>query len=116
MINARIIMFFLGSLLIAESVFMLIALAVSVIYSGIDFNYLLISATATCLAGLLLVLPNLKIDKKVEKRESYLIVSLAWVLMSLFGALPFFISGFIPSFTDAFLKQCRVLRLQVHQF
>lgn len=104
MIKAKIIMFFLGSLLIAESVFMLVALAVSAIYSGIDFNYLLISVAVTCVAGLLLVLPNLKIDKKVEKRESYLIVSLAWVLMSLFGALPFFISGFVPSFTDAFFE------------
>ncbi len=42
--------------------------------------------------------------KGIGKREGYLIVSLSWILMSLFGALPYLFSGAIPSFTDAFFE------------
>ncbi|MCK9255180.1 MAG: TrkH family potassium uptake protein [Bacteroidales bacterium] len=104
MLKHKIIMLFLGALLLVESVFMFVAVAISTIYSEIDFQFLLISAIITFLVGLLLVIPNFKIDKKVDKRESYLIVSLAWIVLSLFGSLPFFISGYIPNFTDAFFE------------
>jgi trk system potassium uptake protein TrkH len=40
----------------------------------------------------------------INKREGFLIVSLTWVAISLFGTLPFLISGAIPSFTDAFFE------------
>ncbi|MCB9099835.1 MAG: TrkH family potassium uptake protein [Anaerolineales bacterium] len=40
----------------------------------------------------------------IGKREGYLIVTLGWVTMSLFGALPFVFSGAIPSYTDAFFE------------
>ncbi|OGP92710.1 MAG: potassium transporter [Deltaproteobacteria bacterium RBG_16_48_10] len=37
-------------------------------------------------------------------REGFLIVSLSWVFMSFLGAVPFILSGFIPSLTDAFFE------------
>ena len=37
-------------------------------------------------------------------REGFLIVSLSWVLLSLFGALPFYVSGYIPSYIDALFE------------
>ncbi len=104
MFKHRILFLVLGSLLLVESVFMFIAVAVSAIYPESDFVYLLISATITAIVGFFMVFPNRKIDKKVDKRESYLIVSLGWVILSLFGALPFFLSGYIPSYTDAFFE------------
>jgi trk system potassium uptake protein TrkH len=40
----------------------------------------------------------------INKREGFLVVSLAWVSISIFGTLPFLISGTIPSFTNAFFE------------
>ena len=42
--------------------------------------------------------------RKIYAREGFVIVSLSWILMSLFGALPFVISGAIPSFVDALFE------------
>jgi trk system potassium uptake protein len=40
----------------------------------------------------------------INKREGFIVVALTWIIISLFGSLPFMISGFIPSFTDAFFE------------
>lgn len=104
MVKFRIILLVLGVLLLVESAFMSLSVAVSAIYGESDFASLLISAAIIILTGLSFVLPNLKIDKKVEKREAYLIVASGWVVLSLFGALPFFISRYIPSYTNAFFE------------
>ncbi len=43
-------------------------------------------------------------NKRIYKKEGLLIVGSAWILWSLFGALPFFLSGSIPSYLDAFFE------------
>lgn len=48
-------------------------------------------------------------NKNFYTRDGFAIVSLGWILVSIFGALPFVISGAIPSFADAFLKQYQAL-------
>ncbi len=42
--------------------------------------------------------------KSIGKREGFIIVSLVWVVFSLFGCLPFWLSGYISSFSDAFFE------------
>ena len=42
--------------------------------------------------------------KEASNRDTYLVVTLAWILFSLLGALPYLISGSIPRFTDAFFE------------
>ena len=42
--------------------------------------------------------------KNIGKREGYLVVSMVWIVFSLFGLLPFWLSNAIPSFTDAFFE------------
>lgn len=44
------------------------------------------------------------VKKDLIKREGYIVVTLVWVLMSVFGSLPFIFSGYIPRFTDAFFE------------
>lgn len=44
--------------------------------------------------------------KKLKERDCYLIVSLCWIISSAVGALPFVMSGAIPSFADAFFETC----------
>ncbi len=54
------------------------------------------------------VLMNIKKagSHKILPRESFIIVTLSWLLMSLFGSLPLIISGAIPNFFDAFFEMC----------
>ncbi len=104
MINIRVIAFIAGILLILEGAFMLIAAPISVIYGDPDAVYILLSSFITIITGFLLWVIFRKCKKNVGKREGFTIVSLGWVLFSLFGAIPFVISGAIPSYTDAFFE------------
>ncbi len=104
MIKYKLILLVLGALLLVESFFMGISSIVSAVYAEYDLPYLLISTGFTFLVGLMLVLLFRKTEKKVEKREAYLIVTLSWVVLSFFGAVPFYISGAIPNYTDAFFE------------
>ncbi|MDD4150010.1 MAG: potassium transporter TrkG, partial [Bacteroidales bacterium] len=104
MIKYKLILLVLGALLLVESFFMGIATAVSGYYGEYDFLHLIISTAITLIAGLVLVLSFRKTEKKVEKREAYLIVTLSWIVLSFFGSLPFYISGAIPAYADAFFE------------
>lgn len=66
---------------------------------------LAISAAITIVVGLPTFLITKNNDRKnVGKREGYLIVALTWVIISIFGTLPFLLSGTITNFTDAFFE------------
>ena len=47
-------------------------------------------------------------NSEIKKRDGYLIVVLGWLFMTIFGSLPYLISGSIPSITNAFLRPCQV--------
>lgn len=104
MIKYKIILLVLGILLLIESVFIAISTGVAYFYGEDDFIPLLISTGICAISGGLLVLICRNANKKVEKREAYLIVTLGWVIMSMVGALPFCISRYIPTYTDAFFE------------
>ena len=106
--NFRIVSYVVGRILQLEAALFMLPLVVSLIYSGTDgmvpFWAFLISAAIALCAGLLLTYIIGKNNKLIFAREGFAIVSLAWILMSAAGALPFVISGEIPSFTDAFFE------------
>ena len=95
----------LGSLLLLEGVFILFAGLVSLLYpeeSG--SKAIFISAlVALCIGGAFNFF-NRNSPKIIGKREGYLVVTLVWVVFSLFGSLPFWLSGFTDSYTDAFFE------------
>jgi trk system potassium uptake protein TrkH len=66
---------------------------------GVDF--LLVAAGLILLSLLISRKPK---NMKIYAREGFVIVALAWILWSAFGALPFVLSGAIPSFVDAFFE------------
>jgi len=104
LINIPIVLRVLSFLLIVESVFMLSGISFAVYYDESIFP-LLISAIITGLVGLTTWFITKKNDKKnIGKREGYLIVSLTWVIISIFGTLPFIFSGSIINFSDAFFE------------
>jgi len=104
MINNKIIFQVIGLLLIIEGFFLGFSSLVSLYYGGSDFSALLITTGICVFTGIALRLATHNAEKNINKREGYIIVSLVWVVFSLFGALPFVINGAIPSYTDAFFE------------
>ncbi len=104
MLNLKIISKVLGLLLFIEAFFLFVSLLVALYYGGDDVRSFLVTTVLTVLAGVVFVLLGRKAKDTIGKREAYIIVSLVWVVFSLFGALPFVISGYIPDYTDAFFE------------
>lgn len=116
-INLSAISKIMGILLIIEGFFMLSSLGFSAWYDpdclshlrffdpAHDFLPLLVSGSGILLLGLILWFSNKKLDQNsIGKREGYIIVSMAWVVISLFGAIPFILAGTTSSYTDAFFE------------
>ncbi len=104
-INFSLIFNVIGFLLVLESFFLILSLIPSFIYKEGDFYSILISAAITFLCGgLLWAFNRSRGEISIGKREGYIVVSFAWIFFSLFGALPFFLSGSVSSYTDAFFE------------
>lgn len=104
LIDAKIVSRTIGSLLFFEVAFMLFSAAVAFFYGEDDAPYLLLSAGVTFAVAVLSYFPAKTDLSKLGKREGYLIVTIIWIVFSLFGSLPFYLSGYIPSYTDAFFE------------
>ena len=94
----------MGILLLFNGGFMLVSGLVSWYFDDGALKGILIAAGLTLFIGLVLGFVTKGFEKKIKKREGYLVVTLGWVTMSLSGALPYIFSGAIPSFTDAFFE------------
>jgi trk system potassium uptake protein TrkH len=93
----------LGLLLIFLAVAMLLPIPFSLYYGGGDYVFFLIASGITLVSGFLFFKLT-RLDQEVHAREAFAIVTLGWVLFSLFGCLPFLLSGAIPNFTNAFFE------------
>lgn len=102
--NFKIIWFTLGALLVLEAGFMLLSSLVAFLYKEADALPILYAALITLGFAGLGILFGRKAEKKLGKREGYIIVALVWIVFSLFGMLPFYLSGAIPSITDAYFE------------
>lgn len=104
-LNIKLIFHIIGIVLFFESFFLLIDIPVSVIYGSIDFFPILFSYLITTFTGIaLFLLTRQDLVKEPTIKESFLIVGLSWLLLSLFGTLPYLFSGAIPKFVDAFFE------------
>ena len=103
-INVKLISKALGLLLLIESGFMGIAVLVALYYGEDVKTAFLPSLLITFGSAVLLLIYSRQSGNSMGKRDGYLIVSLAWALFSFFGAIPFFISGYLPSFVDAYFE------------
>ena len=102
--NTRLVVKTMGALLVIESVFMAIAMAVSFFYGDPDDGAFLVSTILTLVAGWIGIAIGTGASSQVGEREGYVIVALVWVVFSAFGMLPYWLSGQIPSFTDAWFE------------
>ncbi len=103
--NYRAISYTVGRILQLEAALFVVPMIVSIIYqeSSSVIAFLISSAIALA-AGLLLTYILGKNDKLIFAKEGFAIVAIAWICLSVVGALPFLISGQIESFADAFFE------------
>lgn len=101
--NYSIIRFVLGWIIKVEGIFFLLPLLTALIYKETAGYSFLICAVASILLGTVMSLKKPK-DKSFYAREGFITVALGWIVMSLIGAMPFYISGEIPSYLDAFFE------------
>ncbi len=102
--NKKIVLSILGKILWAEAILLVLPLIVSLIYgNGCTVAFLITIAVAIAIALPLIIFCKTE-NKRIYSKEGFVIVSLAWMIMSVIGTLPFVISGEIPSFVDAFFE------------
>ena len=102
--NYRMIRNILGWLLIFECGFMLVPAVTAIVYGEFSQLWAFLATMALCgLIGGLFVLKKPK-NSVLYAKDGFVIVSLSWITLSLFGCLPFVISGTIPNFVDALFE------------
>ncbi len=102
--NRRMVLYTVGTVIKIEAVLMLLPTVCALIYKESCVKALLISVAASLAAGFALTLISRPGNKVIYSREGFITVALAWLALSFFGALPFYISGEIPRFIDAFFE------------
>lgn len=103
-LNYKIIVFLMGVLLLFNGGLMLFSALTSYIYSdGVTFE-LTLSSFIVLSMGALMMLFGRQHNKKIQKREGYLIVSLGWLLMTITGMLPFIMTNSIVDISSTFFE------------
>lgn len=104
MINLKLISKILGSLLFLEALLMAASLGIAILYGDDDTLTFIVSIIITLLFGFICKYYGAGAPNRMSRRDSYLVVTLIWVVFSLFGTLPFLLGGYLKSFTDAFFE------------
>lgn len=98
--NFKIVSYFLGWVLKIEAAAMAIPCLIALIMHENSWGWILLSIAISLALGIPMTLK--KEDRgRFYAREGYVITALGWILLSLIGALPFFLSGAIPNYLDA---------------
>ena len=101
--NYKTVFFAIGVLLIILGAFMLIPFFVQFLY-GEENNTFLSSAVVTAFIGILLVLTNLQENRKLNLQQAFLLTTLSWLSIAIFGSIPFLLSNLNLSFVDSFFE------------
>lgn len=113
--NYKMISYSIGRILLVEAILLVLPAIVSIIYGDGVLSSFAITIAALAVTGILATRKKPQ-NKSIYAKDGYVIVAFTWILMSLFGALPFTLSGHIPSYVDAFLKRFRDLQQRAQPF
>ena len=103
--NYSIILKIIGIMLILFSLMLFIPISVSLFYNDGNLETFLNSFVITLFFGLILYLPNIKSRSDIKTKEGFLIVVLFWLILSIFGSIPFMFDKQLSlSFIDAFFE------------
>lgn len=101
--NFHIIKRTIGWLLLFEAIFFVVPIITAIVYSEAEIVSFLATMSICIALGVVCLLGKPKSEYMYAK-EGFVIVALGWIVMSIFGALPFLFSGTIPSFVDALFE------------
>ncbi len=103
--NFRAVLAIQGILAMLLGGFMLLCLPVSYIYQdGTAYTFFMSGAFAIVAGFALWYIFSRSGDSELRKKDGYLVVTLGWLSMALFGAIPYLLSGTIPVYADAFFE------------
>ena len=94
----------MGFLLFIEAGFLSLCIALSTFYEEPDLTAFVISTLITIAVGIPLSYAGKQAERKLSRKDGYVVVTFAWIIFSLFGMLPYYISGYIPDITNAFFE------------
>lgn len=101
--NYKAVLSILGNVVKYMVALLFVPLLIALYYGEGDAKSFLLTILIGAPIGF--ILSNIKAEKKaIYAKEGFLIVGFAWIIISAIGALPFVISGAIPSFIDAFFE------------
>ncbi len=101
--NYRIITSILGRILVIEAFLLLAPLVTALIYGESPMPFVW-TVLLTLAAGGLMLLTGRRASGGIQRREGFVSVALSWIVISLFGALPFVFSGAIPNYISALFE------------
>ena len=101
--NTRMTIYIIGKMLGVEGLLLLVPAFVALLY-GEQSGWYFLPVSAVLIGIYILAGRKKPKDQMIYAKEGMIIVGSAWILWSLFGALPFFWSGSIPSYLDAFFE------------
>lgn len=101
--NYKMIQYFIGVMLKMNSFILAVPLIISIIYKdNLEQAFLPSIILSYCLGYFLTEKKPTK--TKIYEKEGMLIVVITWILLSIIGSLPFYLSGSIPKFVDSFFE------------
>ena len=101
--NNKTVFFAIGVLLLILGAFMLIPLFIQFIYDEKNASFLP-GASITAFIGILLILTNLEENRKLNLQQAFLLTTLSWLSIAIFGSIPFLLSNLNLSYVDAFFE------------
>ena len=102
MINLRPIFLVIGILLATLGAAMFLPAAVDLIAENEDWEVFAFTGTLTLLIGLGLYSGARQTANQLSTQQAFIMTTLAWTALAFFGALPYYFSSIVPTFTDAF--------------
>ncbi len=104
MFHPKVILRILGLLLLLEALFLTGCIGVSLYYGEQMLLSYLYTLVAMVGSGLILFYLGKSEERKISRKDGYIVVTLCWIVFSLYGALPYYLSGYLDSVTDAFFE------------
>ena len=107
MIHVKIIHRILGVLLLIESGIMFLCALLPIFYGENDlFGFVMAALVSACFGMTFMMIGKSTKNKEsaMTRRDGYIVVAVSWVLFSIFGSLPYYVSGYIPSYADAYFE------------
>ncbi|MBQ4155672.1 MAG: TrkH family potassium uptake protein [Clostridia bacterium] len=102
--NRRMVLNLTGKMILIEALLMILPLSVSIIYKNESISAFLITIAIALILGIACLAISKPRNHVIYAKEGFVIVAIVWFAMAAIGALPFYISGEIPKYIDAFFE------------